>query len=253
MGRVTLRQWLIVLAVVATIVVNVLANALPFNNKSTAEISDSFDVYFVPAGYVFAIWGLIYVGLLAYAVYQALPGRAGDPVLRSIALPFGLASVGNIAWLFLWHYLYIPWTLLAMLLLLGALLAIYLRLGAAGRPASAAERWCLRVPFSVYLGWITVATIANVTDVLDWVGWGGWGIGPLTWAVIILVVATAIAALVAWTRRDVAYEAVIVWALVGIAVAQADARAVAIVAGAMAVLVAVVTVLSLRRAAPSAA
>jgi len=49
-----------------------LANALPLNGQTTGEISDRFQVYFVPAGYVFAIWFVIYLGLIAFAVYQAL-------------------------------------------------------------------------------------------------------------------------------------------------------------------------------------
>ena len=69
----TTRQILIILSIALTLVVNVLANALPINGLNTGQISDSFDVYFVPAGYVFAIWGLIYIGLGAFAVFQALP------------------------------------------------------------------------------------------------------------------------------------------------------------------------------------
>ena len=250
MRKVTLRQWLIVLAVVATVVVNVLANALPFNGLSTGDVSDRFDVYFTPAGYVFSIWGLIYIGLVAYAVYQLQPRHSASPELRGIALPFGVASAGNIAWLFLWHYLLIPWTLVAMLPLLGALVAIYLRLGIGRRTTSAAERWCVRVPFSIYLGWITVATIANVTDVLYWMGWNGWGVSPAAWAVAVLVVATAISVVVAHTRRDVAYGAVIAWAFVGIGVRQAGTPTVAVTAGVMAALVGVATVVSVLRRAP---
>ncbi len=123
MNKDIVRQILIVLAVVATIVINGLANALPLNGLQTGQISDSFPVYFVPAGYVFAIWGLIYLGLLAYAVFQALPSQRENARLRSIGGLFLIGSVANIAWIFLWHYLQFPLTLLAMLVLLVTLMA----------------------------------------------------------------------------------------------------------------------------------
>ncbi len=103
MSKDRVRQILVVLAVLAMITVNILANALPINGQNTGEISDRFDVFFVPAGYVFSIWGLIYLGLLAYAVYQALPAQAENPTLRSIGYLFVLSCLANIAWIFLWH------------------------------------------------------------------------------------------------------------------------------------------------------
>lgn len=224
------RQISNVLAVVATLVVNVLANALPLNGLNTGEISDRFQVYFVPAGYVFSIWGVIYLGLIAFAVYQALPRQRDNLRLNRVGYLFVLACAANIAWLFLWHYEQFPLTLLAMLALLGLLIAVYLRLGIGRTEVVAAERWCVQIPFSVYLGWVTVATIANVTSLLDYARWGGWGIAPQIWAVIMLVVATGIAAAVAWFRRDAAYLLVLVWAFAGIAVKHAATPAVTIAA-----------------------
>src|SRR5210317_1147670 len=121
MNKDTLRQIIVVLSVLATIIVNGLASALPINGQTTGEISDSFDVFFVPAGYVFSIWGLIYLGLLAYAVYQALPAQAENPSLRSIGYLFVLSCLANIAWIFLWHYNQVALSVLAMLALLGLL------------------------------------------------------------------------------------------------------------------------------------
>lgn len=220
MNRDTLRQWLTLLLVLATLVVNGLANALPFNNLSTAEISDRFQVYFVPAGYVFAIWGLIYLGLLGFAVFQALPAQRQNPHLRAIFPWFGLASVANMTWLFLWHYEQFPLTLVAMLTLLISLVVIYVRLGVQRRAVSPAERWLVHAPFSLYLGWISVATIANVTDVLYDLGWNGGGLAPETWALILFGVVVLLAGVMAWTRRDVIYLLVLVWALAGIGVKQ---------------------------------
>lgn len=217
----TLRQWLTSAAVLATIAVNALANTLPINGQNTGEISDRFDVFFVPAGYVFSIWGLIYIALVAFAIYQFLPSQKENPRLQKIGGWFVLGSLGNIAWIFLWHYEIFPLTLLAMLILLVSLLVIYLKLEIGKSPVSPGEKWFVRVPFSIYLGWITVATIANVTSLLDFLNWGGWGIQPALWAVIMLVVAALVASAVSLTRGDIAYMLVIIWALAGIAVKHA--------------------------------
>lgn len=228
MNKDTLRQILVVISVVATIVVNGLANALPLNGQETGAISDRFPIYFVPAGYVFAIWGLIYLGLIAFAVYQALPAQRTNPRLRAIGVPLVISSVANIVWIFLWHYEQFPATLIAMIALLLSLITIYLRLGTGRSLASTAERWAVRVPFSIYLGWITVATVANMTQVLYYSEWNGWGIAPQAWAAIMLAVATVLAGLMALTRRDVAYMGVLVWAFIGIALKHAAAPTIAI-------------------------
>ncbi|MGB9799805.1 MAG: tryptophan-rich sensory protein [Thermanaerothrix sp.] len=247
MNRDRLRQWLTVLLVLITIVINGLANALPFNNLTTGEISDRFQVYFVPAGYVFSIWGLIYLGLIAFAVFQALPAQRENPRLRAIFPWFVLASLANITWLFFWHYEQFVLTLPAMLTLLISLIVIYLRLGIGRSTVSAAERWVTHAPFSLYLGWISVATIANVTDVLYYLGWNGGGLAPEVWAVIMLGVVVALAALMAWARRDVIYLLVFVWALAGIAVKQSATPLVADAAAAGAGAVGVLAVFSLVR------
>jgi hypothetical protein len=223
----TVRQFAVVLSVLLTLVVNTLANALPLNGLNTGEISDRFRVYFVPAGYVFAIWGLIYVGLMAYAVYQALPAQRENPRLRAIGWWVVLGGLANSAWIFLWHYEQFPLTIIAMLVLLATLIITYLRLGTGRTPASRGETWAVRVPMSIYLGWITVATVANVTELLDYLKWDRFGIAPETWMLIILAAVLVIAVLMNITRRDVAYALVVLWALAGIGIKQA---AVAVVA-----------------------
>lgn len=218
MNRDVLRQVVVVIATSATVVINGLANALPLNGQTTGEISARFRVYFVPAGYVFSIWGLIYVGLILYTVYQALPGQRDNPRLRATGYLFALSCAANIAWLFLWHYEYFLLTLVAMGALLLLLIAIYLRLGIGQVAVSTAERWLVHLPFSIYLGWISVATIANVTSVLDYLNWGGWGIRAEFWTMIMLLAGVVLAFAMALTRGDLAYGLVIVWAFVGIAV-----------------------------------
>jgi translocator protein len=246
MNKNILRQILVVLAVVATLVVNTLANALPINGLNTGQISDAFKVFFVPAGYVFSIWGLIYLGLSAYAVFQALPSQKENPRLQKIGGWFLLGSLANIAWIFLWHYQQFPVTLLAMFTLLVSLIVVYLKLGiGTGLKVTFAETWMVRVPFSLYLGWITVATIANVTDVLYYANWGGWGIAPQVWAVVMLGVAVIVAGLMAFLKRDAVYLAVLVWAFAGIAVKFQGTNPVYLAALMAAVLVALLVVYSL--------
>jgi translocator protein len=109
-----------------------------------------------------------------------------------------------------------------MLILLASLIVIYLRLKNGVSLPPAGEHWLVQLPFSIYLGWITVATIANVTVLLEYLGWNGFGIGEEVWFVIMLVVALAVAALVAWTRGDVAYLLVLAWAFAGIGVKHGD-------------------------------
>ncbi len=223
-----LRQLAVIVTVVVTLVVNVLADALPINGLNTGQISDGFHVYFVPAGYVFAIWGVIYLGLIAYAIFQALSAQRANPRLRATGWWVALGGLANSAWIFFWHYQQFPLTLVAMLVLLATLIVTYVRLGIGRSSVSAGETWAVRLLFSIYLGWITVATVANVTDVLDYLKWDRLRIAPEIWMGIVLAAVLVIATLVNFTRRDAAYAAVILWALAGIAVKFAGVSAVAI-------------------------
>jgi len=224
----TLRQISVVVTILATLVVNALANILPINGQNTGAISDRFHVYFVPAGYVFSIWGLIYLGLIVFAIYQARPTQRENPRLRAAGWWISLGGLANIAWIFLWHYEHFVLTLVAMLVLLATLIITYLNLGIGRNKASNAETWLVRVPFSIYLGWISVATVANITEVLDFVKWNGFGIAPEVWMGIVLAAVLLIGVLMNFTRRDVAYTLVILWALAGISVKQASLPAVTI-------------------------
>lgn len=223
-----LRQITVILTILATLIVNILANALPLNGLNTGQISDRFKVYFVPAGYVFAIWGVIYLGLIAYAIFQALPSQRSNPRMRSTGWWVALGGVANSVWIFLWHYQQFPLTLVAMLLLLATLILTYQRLGIGLTTVSSGEKWAVRLLFSIYLGWITVATVANVTSLLDYLKWDGFGLAPEIWMSIVLAAVLVIAVLMNFTRRDVAYTLVILWALAGISVKHAAVSAVAI-------------------------
>lgn len=209
-------RWIVILAVLATIAWNALASALPLNGLQTGQISDRFDVYFTPSGYVFAIWSVIYAGLLAYAGYQWRQ-RNHAPALRAIEVPFLISCVLNIAWLAAWHYELFRTSMVIMIGLLVSLIVVYKRLRARA-PASAAERWTTHATFSLYVAWVSVATLANLTVVLDVAQARPFGWDALTWALLTTIVAGAVAATVAAMTRDVIYLGVFVWAALGIAV-----------------------------------
>jgi hypothetical protein len=221
------KRFFIIFTLVITIAVNVLANALPLNGLNTGEISDQFPILFVPAGYVFSIWGLIYLALIAFAIYSVTPQGRADERVDAVAWWFAAANLFNAAWIFLWHYQQFPFTLIAMLGLLVCLLVIYMRLEVGVVKKGLVKRLLVDAPFSIYLGWITVATVANISQVLYYWGWRGGPQSQATWAVMMLVVAGLLGVLMIFTRREVAYPAVLVWAFVGIWVKQAATPVVA--------------------------
>jgi hypothetical protein len=247
MNKDTLRQYGNLLTVILALGVNILATTLPLNGQSTGEISDRFQVYFVPAGYVFSIWGLIYLGWIAFTIFQLQASQRENPRLRRLGYLFALSNLANAAWLFCWHYNQFGLSVLVMLALLGLLIASYLRLNVNRSSVSRVEYWSVDALFSVYLGWITVATVANITDWLYFAGWDGFGIPAQTWAVIMLAVASLLGLAMAITRRDVGYLSVLVWAFIGIAVKQAAAPLVASSAWIASGLMAGLAVLSLLR------
>jgi hypothetical protein len=213
------RQIVNVVSYALTVIVNGLAVALPLNGLATAEISDRFPVLVTPAGYVFSIWSLIYLLLAAFTLYQALPSKRQQPDLRAIGYLPALAGLLNAAWVLLWHYEVFVLTVPVMLALLGTLVLIHRRLRPTRR-AGGLARWVVALPFSVYLGWITVATIANISQMLYRAGYRGEPLGEELWALIILAVGVGIAATVLLREFDWAYGLVIVWAYVGIAAEQ---------------------------------
>jgi hypothetical protein len=247
------RQMANLLGALLALAVNVLAVALPLNGKSTAEISNQFPVYFVPAGYMFSIWGVIYLGWIAFVIFQFLPGQKESPRLQSLGFLFAYSCVYNAVWLFCWHYELFGFSVLVMLFLLATLIASYLRLNVGRVRVGAAEKWCVDIPFSIYLGWITVATVANISDWLYSIGWNGFGIAPQIWALIMLTVATLLGLTMALTRQDSGYLLVLVWAFIGIAIKQSAAILVAATAGVaalFALLLAVMSIVQRRRAVP---
>lgn len=208
------------LGFLGTIVVNGLANALPINGKTTGELSDNLPNLFVPAGFTFSIWGVIYILLALFAVYQLLiafkRNNRDSKLIDSIGPYFFIASLANIGWILAWHYQLIPISLLLMIILLISLIRIYLNLDIRKRDMGKSEKYIVCIPFSVYLGWITVATVANVTALFVDMGWNGFGIPESVWTIVVIIVAALITLAIIFSRQDIYYSLVILWAFFGI-------------------------------------
>ncbi|HEY3334721.1 MAG TPA: TspO/MBR family protein [Candidatus Limnocylindrales bacterium] len=249
------RRVATVLAFLLTLTINVAANAVPINGQRTAEISDRFHVYVIPAGYVFAIWGVIYLLLAAYTVWQALPRNRDDATLRSLGWLPAITGALNATWVLLFQYEVFALTIPVMLALLVTLIAIHLRLWERRDAIHGMAFWLVRVPFSVYLGWITIATIANIAQAGAALGIvAPAGASPII-AAAVLLLGLAIATRFVHRFRDAAYGLVIVWAYVGIVVKERDTPIVALVAAGGAIVVAALVVRAIaarRPAGPSA-
>jgi benzodiazapine receptor len=220
-----------VFATVLTIVVNALSNTSLIGEKSVGEISDAYPTLFTPAGYVFAIWGIIYTLLLVFTIYQALPDQRGKGFPERIGYFYVVSGLANSIWIALWVREYIVASTGMMFVLLASLLAIYRHLDIGKAQTPRGERLAVHLPFSVYLGWITVAAIANVAASLVAVNWGGGGIPAEQWTVLMIGVAVLVSAAVIMMRGDVAYGLVIIWALVGILVKQQETPNIVTTAG----------------------
>jgi hypothetical protein len=209
-----------------TVAVNSLAGATTLlNGRTSGQVSDAYPTLITPAGFTFSIWSIIYILLGAFVVYQALPRNRDKPFNGKISFLFILSGLLNMSWLFLWHYGFMTYSVILMFGLLASLIAIYVRLNIGKAKAPFRERICVHLPFSVYMGWITVASIANVSVALTFVGWDGGGIDPAIWAVLVIAVASLITLTAIATRKDVAYSLVIVWALFGIMSKQSSNQA----------------------------
>ncbi|MBW7458169.1 tryptophan-rich sensory protein [Paenibacillus sepulcri] len=215
------RLWNIV-GLIAVLIVNALAQYLPLNGKTTAELSAQYPVLITPSDYAFSIWMLIYVLLIGFVFYQ-LGSRTGDqPSVRSTGPWFFISCLFNIAWVFAWHYEHVRISVFIMIALLLTLIILYQRIRTAtSRPAAGEFIW-VRLPFSLYFGWITVATIVNIAVGLYQAGWNGFGWSDALWAIVLLAAAWVLALIIGGVFRDPFYVLVFVWAFIAIALKQQD-------------------------------
>lgn len=218
---------LVVVSFLVMVIVNALANILAINGVTTGRVSDSYPNLFAPAGLTFAIWGLIYLLLAGYTLYQLGLFQNNNAAPRvelfgKVGFLFSVSSLANAAWIFAWHYHRIALSMLLMIVILVSLILIVQEINK--QKLSLRERIFIRLPFSVYFGWITVATIANATVLLVSLGWNGWGISESAWAVLIITVGLIIGMATTYLNEDVAYGLVIIWAYVGILIKHTSAN-----------------------------
>ncbi|WP_312028252.1 TspO/MBR family protein [Bacillus salinus] len=211
-----MQLFLTIIAYILVITINALANILPLNGQTTGEIANRLDVMFTPANYVFSIWGLIYLLLGIWVIAQFFKKRWKKPLYENTYSYFVISCSFNAMWIIFWHYEYFLLSVIMMTLLLLTLIALY-------RTAKHYNATFLElVPFSIYLGWISVATIANISYYLVYIEWSGWGLSDVTWTFVMLIVAGILAILFTTTQRDFLFPGVFIWAFIGIGLKQAD-------------------------------
>ena len=214
-------NWVLLACVLA---VNVVSVVFPLNGRTVGEIADSFHALFEPAAYAFSIWGLIYLALLAFAVYQLLPSQWNNPRIRATDGLFGATCLANAGWLFAWHFGSYVLSMVAIHVLLFALSAIYLfqRNEECRKTAPKwTERLFVLVPFSLYLAWVCVSAIANTAALLPWAGFQGMGVSAVGWAVIFSFLTAVLSIFMSLWHRDLVFPAVVIWALAAEIIRQA--------------------------------
>ena len=200
------------------VTVNALANIMPINNITTGEVSDSYPNLFAPAPITFAIWGVIYLLLALFVLYSLglFKGKKGysTEAIGRIKLCFIISSVANSVWIFAWHNKMISLTLIMMAIIFVTLMLTYIRIGSG--ELTAKEKVFVKLPFSVYFGWITIASIANITTYLVSIGWNGFNAPEQMWMIIVVAAGLLICGTTTVLKKDVAYGLVILWAYTGI-------------------------------------
>jgi len=206
-------KYINILLFTGMLVMNYLANALPLNNKTTGELSDSFPNLFVPAGLTFSIWGVIYLLLIGYCVVQ-FTGK-GREVMSEISWLFSISCILNAIWIVFWHYGKLPLSLIVMLGLLVTLIRINISI-------RELPFGIIKATFGIYLGWICIATIANITALLVNSNWNGFNIPQETWTIIMIVIGTVLIGLTIYRLKNPFIGLAVVWAFIGIAIKRQD-------------------------------
>lgn len=234
-----MKPLLNLIAIVAAFGVNLLANIAPPSGLTVADISNTTfqEVIITPANYAFIIWGVIYLGLISLGFYQALPSQQKNATVKRLGYFLVIASLAQIAWIFLFQYQLFNLSLVAMLLILLPLIRLYQSLDIGRVKTSRQSQWLIHVPVSIYLAWISVATIVNVAVVLYNLGWSGWLLSPEIWTLVMLVVASLITAEVLVKHNDSAFALVIVWAFMAIALRHATTQVIFSSAGGLAIVI----------------
>lgn len=218
MDGTSIRNIILVISYLAMLVINILAGFFPINGITTGQVSESIDNLFAPAGFTFSIWGVIYVLLGGYILLRITSlGRRSNfsPGIREDILVI-LSSILNISWLILWNYRYLylsVWVIIALLVILAVLYINIMQQHVVGL-----DRFLVKLPFSIYFAWITVATIANIAAYLASTNWNGFGLGlsDQIWTVAVVILGAVVGLTGTIINLDLAFGFVFVWAYIGI-------------------------------------
>lgn len=211
------RQVAVLAGFLAVVIGNGLSEAVPINGQTSAVISNRLPILITPANYAFSIWGLIWLGLGAFAFWQALPAQRDNALMNKIAPAFLLTCFLNVFWLVLFHFNQFVLSSVVISLFTVTLVWIYLQLGIGKRAVSPVERLVTHVPFSLYLGWLCVATVVNIAYTLYDAGYRPELQTQEIWTVALLIIVTIIGTLFAFRHQEIALIGVFVWAFVAIA------------------------------------
>ncbi|GLP96461.1 tryptophan-rich sensory protein [Paraferrimonas sedimenticola] len=218
-----MNQWInwkaCIAAYVLVILVNALANIIPIGGLNTGQVSALYPSLFTPAGYVFAIWSLIYLWLTGFVVYQARAEQRERPLIQAIRVPFVYGCLANASWIFVWHYQLIALAMLAIAALLWFNYRCYQLIQ--GAELTRQDKLWLAAPISLYLGWIAVANIANISSLQTAWDLNDFLFNAIQWTWLKLALAGSVAAWFLLKRDDVIIPLVVLWAAAGIAVKQA--------------------------------
>ena len=228
-----------VLSLVVVLIVNYLANFLPIGGRTTGEVSDAYPTLFTPAGFTFSIWGLIYLFLIIYVAYQLLPRNKYRTVFDRINRHFVINCIANTLWIICWHYELITLSLILMAVILTSLIGIYRHI-LPKELEGFRDKLFLKIPFSLYLGWITVATLANISVEQAVLEMDNWFMTKTVWVFVELALAGAVATVMIIRYRDPIFGGVVAWAAYGITDKQVDTPEVAGAAAAVMILVLVI-------------
>lgn len=216
-------RWGVVFLFLVVLLMNYLSQAVPFNGQTNADVSAKYDTFFTPAGYAFSIWGFIYLALGIYTYYQAFQASENQQIYDRIAPVLMVNFLANSAWLPAFQYELLGLSVILMLILLLTLIYIQ-KLLIKDHTLSLRKKAWIRIPFSLYLGWISVAAIVNIAVFAEYAGWNAWGISETTWAVIMAIAGALLAFMMLRTTYDLVYVLVFVWAFIAIAVKQSESE-----------------------------
>lgn len=201
-----------------TVITNILANALPINGLRTGEISNRYPNLFVPAGFSFSIWGVIYLLLLISIIQQTIytfNTKNSKNISSSFQLLFGASLILNIMWILTWHYLYIATSVMVMVALLRVLISLYKRSKKVSKN-STSRYFTIQAPIELYYGWIVIATIANITALFVDKQWSGCPISEIAWTIIMILGSLALTITKLTINRAFIFALVVIWAYIGI-------------------------------------